>query len=129
MLMVRKHSSGIGLENLCVDILNKAAPAVLICLTFVSRLRQDPADLEALGDAIKLHEQLQGERDTIEGMISPIQDQFAILEKNEVAIPEEVSSGRVYIHQRLFYPENSHSFRFNSLTFLYSQANDCGFCD
>ncbi|XP_063712783.1 dynein axonemal heavy chain 2-like isoform X4 [Symsagittifera roscoffensis] len=53
------------------------------------KLRQDPADLEALGDAIKLHEQLQGERDTIEGMISPIQDQFAILEKNEVAIPEE----------------------------------------
>ena len=107
---VRKHSSRIGLDNLYVDILNKAAPAVLMCLTFVSRLRQDPADLEALGDAIKLHEQLQGERDTIEGMISPIQDQFAILEKNEVAIPEEVSSGRVYIHQRLFYPENSRNF-------------------
>ena len=57
---------------------------------FLCRLRQDPADLEALGEAIKLHEQLQSERDTIEGMISPIQDQFAILDKNEVPIPDEV---------------------------------------
>ena len=54
------------------------------------RLRQDPADLEALGQAIKLHEKLQGERDTIEGMIAPIQEQFAILDKNEVIIPDEV---------------------------------------
>ena len=58
----------------------------------IFRLRQDPADLEALGQAIKLHEKLQGERDTIEGMIAPIQEQFAILDKNEVTIPDEVGT-------------------------------------
>nr|XP_028557519.1 dynein heavy chain 2, axonemal isoform X1 [Podarcis muralis]XP_028557522.1 dynein heavy chain 2, axonemal isoform X1 [Podarcis muralis] len=49
-----------------------------------------PQTLEELSRSLQLHETLQNELPKIEGQIPPIHEQFAILEKYEVAVEEEV---------------------------------------
>lgn len=50
-----------------------------------------PQTLDELGESLTLWEKLDGEKPEIEAKFPPLHDQFAILEKYEVAIPEEVS--------------------------------------
>lgn len=52
-----------------------------------------PQTLEELSRSLQLHETLQQELPRIEAQIPPIHEQFAILEKYEVAVDEEVGVG------------------------------------
>lgn len=55
-----------------------------------------PKTLDELGDSLELWEDLNSERSATEAKIQPIHDQFAILEKYEVAVPEEVIPRFIY---------------------------------
>ncbi|XP_048588102.1 dynein axonemal heavy chain 2 isoform X2 [Nematostella vectensis] len=54
------------------------------------KLSAPPETLDELGDSLSLLEQLQNDLPNIEAKFAPLHQQFAILEKYEVAIPEEV---------------------------------------
>ncbi|XP_078526452.1 dynein axonemal heavy chain 2 isoform X1 [Lissotriton helveticus] len=56
------------------------------------RVSQPPQTLDELGTSLRLHETLQNEMPKIEAQIPPIHEQFAILEKYEVAINEIVQN-------------------------------------
>lgn len=65
--------------------------AYLWCiLNHLYRLSAPPETLDQLGDSLALLEQLQQDLPNIEAKFPPLHQQFAILEKYEVAIPEEV---------------------------------------
>lgn len=65
--------------------------AYLWCiLNHLNRLSAPPETLDQLGDSLALLEQLQQDLPNIEAKFPPLHQQFAILEKYEVAIPEEV---------------------------------------
>ena len=51
-----------------------------------------PQTLDELGDSLSLLEQLQNDLAKIEARFPPLHEQFAILEKYDVPIPEEVST-------------------------------------
>jgi len=51
-----------------------------------------PQTLDELGNSLSLWEKLSNEQDTIEAQMSPLNDQFAILEKYEVAVSEEIQT-------------------------------------
>ena len=55
-----------------------------------SRLSTPPEDLDALSDSLNLLETLQADIPRIEQQFEPLHDQFNILRKYEVPIPEEV---------------------------------------
>jgi len=57
----------------------------------VFRVSQPPQTLPDLGESLKLLETLQGDLSKIESQIPPIHEQFAILEKYEVAVDPAVS--------------------------------------
>ena len=59
-------------------------------LNHLNRLSAPPETLDQLGDSLALLEQLQQDLPNIEAKFPPLHQQFAILEKYEVAIPEEV---------------------------------------
>lgn len=61
---------------------------------FVNRLSAPPETLDQLGESLSLLEQLQQDLSNIEAKFPPLHQQFAILEKYEVAIPEEVRSSK-----------------------------------
>ena len=48
--------------------------------------------LDALGDSIRLLEQMQNQVPQVERQFEPLQDQFNMLDKHEVTIPEEVGT-------------------------------------
>ncbi|KAK7102408.1 hypothetical protein V1264_020630 [Littorina saxatilis] len=54
------------------------------------RINQPPQTLDALGESLELWEKLNGEKRAIEAKFEPLSEQFAILEKYEVPIPENV---------------------------------------
>ncbi|XP_053575482.1 dynein axonemal heavy chain 2 [Bombina bombina] len=54
------------------------------------RVQHPPLTLEELAQSLKLYDTLQSELSRVESQIHPIHDQFAILEKYEVAVEEEV---------------------------------------
>lgn len=56
----------------------------------LNRLSAPPETLDQLGNSLALLEQLQQDLSNIEAKFPPLHQQFAILEKYEVAIPEEV---------------------------------------
>ena len=56
------------------------------------RLSTPPETLDQLGESLALLEQLQQDLPNIEAKFTPLHEQFAILEKYEVAIPEEVTN-------------------------------------
>ena len=63
---------------------------VLFDMCSVYRLSAPPETLDQLGESLSLLEQLQQDLSNIEAKFPPLHQQFAILEKYEVAIPEEV---------------------------------------
>ena len=56
------------------------------------RISRPPQTLEELGVSLQLMETLQHELPTMETQIPPIHEQFAILEKYEVPVQDNVSS-------------------------------------
>ena len=54
------------------------------------RVNQPPQNLDELGASLALWDKLNGELTTVENKFAPLNEQFLILEKYEVAIPEEV---------------------------------------
>ena len=62
----------------------------MFILHYLYRLSAPPETLDQLGDSLALLEQLQQDLPNIEAKFPPLHQQFAILEKYEVAIPEEV---------------------------------------
>ena len=64
---------------------------LFFCLFFFTpRLSTPPSTLDDLGDSIRLLEQMQNQVPQVERQFEPLQDQFNMLGKYEVAIPEEV---------------------------------------
>ncbi|XP_071951094.1 dynein axonemal heavy chain 2-like isoform X2 [Antedon mediterranea] len=53
------------------------------------KLSKPPQTLDELGDSLDLLEKLQNEQREIESQFSPLHDEFAILEKYEVSVPEQ----------------------------------------
>lgn len=66
-------------------------------LYYLHRLSAPPETLDQLGDSLALLEQLQQDLPNIEAKFPPLHQQFAILEKYEVAIPEEVRRTYLYV--------------------------------
>ena len=60
-------------------------------LFFFLRVSQPPQTLDELGESLNLWDKLNADKPTIEAKFEPLSEQFAILEKYEVPIPEEVS--------------------------------------
>ena len=58
---------------------------------FFLRVSQPPQTLDELGESLNLWDKLNADKPTIEAKFEPLSEQFAILEKYEVPIPEEVS--------------------------------------
>lgn len=58
----------------------------------VCRLRVLPKTLDDLGDSLALLDKMQSEVEATEKKFSPLHEQFAILDKYEVAVPEQASS-------------------------------------
>ena len=56
-----------------------------------ARVIQPPQTLDELGESLNLWDKLNAELPTNEQKFAPLNEQFLILEKYEVAIPEEVS--------------------------------------
>ena len=54
-------------------------------------MSKPPQTLDELGQSLELWESLNGGLPATEAKFPPLNDQFAILEKYEVAIPDEVS--------------------------------------
>lgn len=57
----------------------------------IPRLSTPPNTLDALGSSLDLLDHVQKELPNIERQFEPLNDQFNMLSKNEVEIPEEVS--------------------------------------
>ena len=62
-------------------------------MPFISRLSTPPETLDALGGSLDLLDRVQKDLPNIERQFEPLNDQFNMLNKNEVEIPEEVSTG------------------------------------
>lgn len=58
---------------------------------FYFRVSKPPQTLDELGQSLELWDSLNSGLPTTEAKFPPLNDQFAILEKYEVSIPEEVS--------------------------------------
>ena len=56
------------------------------------RLKTPPESLDQLGDSLSLLERLQNEQPKTEAQFQPLSDQFEILNKYEVLIPDHVSA-------------------------------------
>ena len=54
------------------------------------RVSKPPQTLDELGDSLGLWDQLNSDQPTIEAKFQPLYDQFSILEKYEVPIPDDV---------------------------------------
>ena len=68
--------------------------SVFLFFFFTPRLSTPPSTLDDLGDSIRLLEQMQNQVPQVERQFEPLQDQFNMLGKYEVAIPEEVRRDR-----------------------------------
>ena len=69
------------------------------CFYSIYRVNKPPQTLDELGSSLELWESLNGGLSATEAKFPPLHDQFGILEKYEVAIPEDVSM-RDYFHGR-----------------------------
>lgn len=61
----------------------------------MSRLRQPPQTLTELAESLKLLETLQGDMSRTEAQIPVIHDQFAILDRYEVTVDQDVSTSLI----------------------------------
>ena len=67
-------------------------------------MSQPPQTLDELGESLNLWDKLNADKPTIEAKFEPLSEQFAILEKYEVPIPEEVSgSFQFFMHILSFF--------------------------
>jgi len=64
---------------------------ILLQLSSFPRLNAAPENLDQLGDSLGLLERLQAEKPKTEAQFQPLSDQFDILKKYEVLIPDPVS--------------------------------------
>ena len=55
------------------------------------RVAKPPQTLDELGESLALWEQLNNDQESIEAKFQPLYEQFGILEKYEVAIPDDIS--------------------------------------
>lgn len=63
----------------------------MLQLILFQRLSSAPENLDQLGDSLGLLERLQAEKPKTEAQFQPLSDQFEILKKYEVLIPDPVS--------------------------------------
>lgn len=92
----------------------------------VFRVSQPPQTLPELGERLKLLETLQADLSKIESQIPPIHEQFAILEKYEVAVDPAVS---VAPHTHTYTPSGvpvKSSSKYTFISCLHS-IFDCAF--
>lgn len=66
----------------------------------VHRLSTPPDSLDQLGDSIDLLDRVQNDLQQTASQFEPIQDQFNMLEKYEVAIPDSVCTVHVHVFTR-----------------------------
>jgi dynein heavy chain len=59
---------------------------------FLHRVSNPPQTLDELGDSLNLWDTLNADKPNIEAKFQPLYDQFTIMEKYEVPIPEEVQT-------------------------------------
>ena len=72
-----------------------AFASIIICIySLLNRLKRAPETLDQLGDSLELLEQLQTDIPNMEAQFEPLNDQFNILHKYEVPVPEEVEIQR-----------------------------------
>ncbi len=55
-----------------------------------TRVSRPPQTLDELGDSLTLWDKLHSEQSQIEARFQPLYDQFSIMEKYDVSIPEDV---------------------------------------
>ena len=78
-------------HNLLLDVASTKLSDLCSSLSENSkRLKKPPESLDNLSDSLNLLEHLQGDIPNIEAQFEPLHDQFNILRKYEVQIPEEV---------------------------------------
>jgi len=85
------------LNSLCAfmeDNAKRYVMQIVDILTVVYRLKTPPENLDQLGDSLTLLERLQNEQPKTEAQFQPLSDQFEILNKYEVLIPDHVSLRR-----------------------------------
>ena len=61
---------------------------------YFCRLSTPPENLDQLSDSLTLLERLQNDVPNIEAQFEPLNDQFSILHKYEVQVPDEVEAQR-----------------------------------
>lgn len=61
-----------------------------LCCVVHSRVSRPPQTLDELGESLTLWEQLNNDQPNIEAKFSPLYDQFKILQKYEVPVPEDI---------------------------------------
>ncbi|PVD19154.1 hypothetical protein C0Q70_21718 [Pomacea canaliculata] len=82
-------------QNKFTTLLSEIAISCLRDLNFflkdnAHRVSQPPQTLDELGESLTLWDKLNADKPTIEAKFEPLSEQFAILEKYEVPVPEEV---------------------------------------
>jgi len=76
---------------------------------YLSSLSRPPLTLEALGECIRLWEELSVKQPFIEEEFKPLTDQFIVMAKYEVIIPDDVAQKMDKLHDHwVFFQESIH---------------------
>ena len=87
------------------------------------RLQASPDNLDHLGQSINLLETLQKDLPKIEARIPPLHEQFAILEKYEVDIPENVTAISIFFFFFCIVNEKLFAYRAVASSFLWKSPH------
>ncbi|KAI2662835.1 Dynein axonemal heavy chain 2 [Labeo rohita] len=87
---VQKEETVLSLQFVLLDCSPLKFSLLQHCNEWQSKVSQPPQTLPELGESLKLLETLQADLSKIESQIPPIHEQFAILEKYEVAVDPAV---------------------------------------
>lgn len=68
----------------------------------VFRLKQPPQTLVELGESLKLLETLQGDLPKTKALIPLIHDQFAVLDKYDIDVEQDVSTSLMHKYIQIF---------------------------
>lgn len=68
----------------------------------VFRLKPHPQTLAELGESLKLLETLQGDLPRTKALIPLIHDQFAVLDKYDIDVEQDVSTSLMHKHIRIY---------------------------
>lgn len=101
-LIPRPQHGGLSYIGYAIPAFTENVITVLQCALFLlyfhslshpfSRVSKPPQTLDELGDSLDLWENLNNGKEATEAKFQPLYDQFAIMEKYEVPIPEEISA-------------------------------------